>query len=319
MTSHVAIVFAAANPRSTAPLQLGEEIRRIEQQIAGSRQLLARTGSDSRHAAPLLSAAWAVRFPELLQQLSAHQPVALHFSGHGHGHDGLVLHGDDGSDSLVDSQTLKAALAEYRSHLRLVVLNACYAQVQAEALREVIDCVIGMRDEITDVGALAFSATLYGQLALGLSVGRAFRLAVAALSAESRDDAQIPVLLTRPGVDADQVFLTTAAPTPAPSASPSASPTPTPSPTPSVDDPEWKRLIASEPPARPALRKAINLLFETDADLDAFVADRRDDPRYARVYREWGSNMQRTAKINLLFTYGPPPSDLKRDLLAYAG
>lgn len=305
MTSHVAIVFAAANPRSTAQLQLGEEIRRIEQQIAGSRQLLARTGSDGRHAAPLLSAAWAVRFPELLQQLSAHQPVALHFSGHGHGHDGLVLHGDDGSDSLVDSQTLKAALAEYRSHLRLVVLNACYAQVQAEALREVIDCVIGMRDEITDVGALAFSATLYGQLALGLSVGRAFRLAVAALSAESRDDAQIPVLLTRPGVDADQVFLTTAAPTPTPNAS--------------VDDPEWKRLIASEPPARPALRKAINLLFETDADLDAFVADRRDDPRYARVYREWGSNMQRTAKINLLFTYGPPPSDLKRDLLAYAG
>ncbi|HNN93958.1 MAG TPA: CHAT domain-containing protein [Pseudomonadota bacterium] len=303
MTSYVTIVFAAANPRSTAPLQIGEEIRRIEQQIAGSRQLLARTGSDGLHAAPRLSAAWAVRFPELLQQLSAHQPVALHFSGHGHGRDGLVLHGDEGNDSLIDSQTLKAALAEYRNHLRLVVLNACYARVQAEALREVIDCVIGMRDEITDVGALAFSAALYGQLALGISVGRAFRLAVAALSAESRTDAEIPVLLTRPGVDADQVFLTTAAPTPKAS----------------DDEPEWKRIIASEPPARPALRKAINLLFETDADLDAFVADRRDDPRYARVYREWGGNMQRTAKINLLFTYGPPPSDLKRDLLAYAG
>lgn len=303
MSSQVAIVFAAANPRNTVPLQIGEEIRRIETQLAQARQLLAHTGSEGRVAQPVLHAAWAARFSDLLQQLSARQPVVLHFSGHGHGRDGLVLHAEDGVESLVDGAQLRSALAEYRATLRLVVLNACYAEVQAQALSQTIDCVIGMRDEITDQGALIFAATLYGQLALGCSVGRAFRLAQATVAVESRRDADIPVLLTRAGVEADQVFLTAT--------------TPAASPDPSL--PEWKRLLEGEAPARPALRKAINLVLETDAELDAFVGDRRHDPRYARVYREWGSNMQRTAKINLLFTYGPPPADLKRDLLDFAG
>lgn len=302
MSSQVAIVFAAANPRSSAPLQLGEEVRRIEAQLAQARQLLLRTGNESRVAHPVLHAAWAVRFSDLLQQLSARQPVALHFSGHGHGAQGLVLHAEDGMDSLVDGQKLSSALSEYRSSLRLVVLNACYAEEQAKSLCQVIDCVIGMRDAITDQGALIFSATLYGQLALGCSVGRAFRLAQAAVAVESRRDADIPVLLRKPGVDADQVLLTAVPPA---AADPSL--------------PEWRRLLAGDATTRPNLRKAINLLLETDSDLDAFVGDRRHDARYARVYREWGANMQRTAKINLLFTYGPPPADIGRDLIDFAG
>lgn len=308
MSSHVAIVFAAANPRSTAPLQIGEEIRRIETQLAQARHLLLGTGNESSVAHPLLHAAWAVRFSDLLQQLTARQPVALHFSGHGHGHEGLVLHAEQGVDSLVQGTQLAAALAEYKSTLRLVVLNACYAEVQAEALRQTIDCVIGMRDEVTDPGALVFSATLYGQLALGCSVGKAFRLAQANTAVESPRDAGIPVLLVKPGVDADQVFL-----------SPAAAPAAAPAPTPAADQPEWRRLLDSAEPTRPLLRKVLQLLFETDADLDAFVSDRRTDARYARVAREWGSNMQRTAKINLLFTYGPPPGELKRDLIEHAG
>ncbi len=69
-------------------------------------------------------------------------------------------------------------------NLRLVVLNACDTRPQAEALTEVVDCVVSMNRTITDWAAIKFAASFYGALAFGRSVQKAFDQGVARLRAE---------------------------------------------------------------------------------------------------------------------------------------
>ena len=92
-------------------------------------------------------------------------------------------------------------------NLRLVVLNACNTRPQAEALTEVVDCVVSMNRTITDRAAIKFAASFYGALGFGRSVQRAFDQGVARLSAEGIAESDTPELLVRAGVDASQVTL----------------------------------------------------------------------------------------------------------------
>lgn len=292
----IQVVLAAANPIGTTHLQLDEEVRGIENQLAESEHALA-VNSDKK-AALRLRPLWAARLTDLVRDVTAFQPAVVQFSGHGQGESGLMMAGVDGRPLSIDGRILSQVLGEFAATTRLVVLNACYSQVQASAIAAVIDCVIGMKDGITDEAARLFAASLYGQLALGSSVGRAFRLALSVMAAHCPDDAAIPCLLCRTGVDADKVFLSAARP-------------------PTAHEPEWKALLAPDSPSSTALRQAINKALPRDADLEAFVKDRKDDPRYARVQLEWGSDMQRQRKLNLLFDYGPSERELKADLYAY--
>ncbi len=92
-------------------------------------------------------------------------------------------------------------------NLRLVVLNACDTRSQAEALTEVVDCVVSMNRTITDRAAIKFAASFYGALAFGRSVQKAFEQGVARLSADVLTELGTPELLVRPGVDASRVVL----------------------------------------------------------------------------------------------------------------
>ena len=61
-------------------------------------------------------------------------------------------------------------------NLRLVVLNACNTRPQAEALTEVVDCVVSMNRTITDRAAIKFAASFYGRWRLdGRCRGRSTR------------------------------------------------------------------------------------------------------------------------------------------------
>ena len=92
-------------------------------------------------------------------------------------------------------------------NLRLVVLNACHTRAQAEALTEVVDCVVSMDRTISDRAAIKFAASFYGALAFGRSVQKAFDQGVARLRAEGIAEAGTPELLVRAGVDASRVVL----------------------------------------------------------------------------------------------------------------
>ena len=107
-------------------------------------------------------------------------------------------------------------------NLRLVVLNACHSRSQAEALTEVVDCVVSMDRTISDRAAIKFAASFYGALAFGRSVRRAFDQGLARFSAEGLAEEGAPELLVRAGVDAGRLVLVGAAPDKVPSSGPEA-------------------------------------------------------------------------------------------------
>jgi hypothetical protein len=87
------------------------------------------------------------------------------------------------------------------------VLNACYGDTQADALRGVVDCVIGMTDAIGDDAACSFAVGLYRALGNRRSVGDAFDHGVATLAAKQFPDEVLPRCRTRDGVDAYQLLI----------------------------------------------------------------------------------------------------------------
>jgi len=77
----------------------------------------------------------------------------------------------------------------------------------ADALRSVVDCVVGMRGAIGDDAARSFAVGFYRALGYRRSVGNAVAQAVAALAAKQLPDEHLPVCRTRDGVRADEVIL----------------------------------------------------------------------------------------------------------------
>jgi len=189
-------LFLAANPRSTNRLAIDEEMHEIEQKLraAEHRDVL------------VFQSAWAVRPDDLLQLLNQHQPHIVHFSGHGSG-EGLSLAGDDGRDRLVTTRALKMLFTTLKDNIRLVVLNACYSREQAQALVEIIDCVIGMKESIHDDTAIAFASSFYRAIGFGRSIQEAFEQGITLLLLEGIAEEDIPELLVKGGVDTNKVVL----------------------------------------------------------------------------------------------------------------
>lgn len=90
---------------------------------------------------------------------------------------------------------------------RVLVLNACYTDAQADELLTAIDCVIGMTGAIDDGAARSFAVAFYRALGNRRSVKDAVDHAVATLAAKQLIDEQLPRCRTRDGVSADQLVL----------------------------------------------------------------------------------------------------------------
>ena len=85
-----------------------------------------------------------------------------------------------------------------------------YSKRQAKAIVEVIDCAIGMKKDIGDDAAIVFAAAFYRKLGFGASVRKAFDEGRVALMLQGIPEDKTPELLVKRGVDANQIFLTTA-------------------------------------------------------------------------------------------------------------
>ncbi len=187
------ILFLAANPVDVVTrLRIDEEIREIGQKI--------RMGT-LRDQLELVSE-WAVRAGDLQAVLLRHQPDIVHFSGHCSPSSGIILEDEAGNRKVVSKKALADLFGILKDNLRVVVLNACYAKDQAQALTSTIDFTIGMNAAIEDRAAIVFAAHFYQSLAFGRSVEEAFKLAVNELSLEGIDLAHVPELLVRDGANA---------------------------------------------------------------------------------------------------------------------
>jgi hypothetical protein len=204
------VLFLAANPAQVPLLQLGEECRAIEDKIRAAKfrdQIRFRSR-------------WAARPDDLLQALNEDTPSVLHFSGHGAGDEGLYFQSEGGSALLVSADGLSQVMQAAGAGVMVVVLNACYSEVQAQALVAHVPCVVGMPDAIGDEAAIIYAASLYRALAFGKSVANAHQQGLAALALHSTGGQTrhvklaepplrepIPKLLIRPDTDADRVYI----------------------------------------------------------------------------------------------------------------
>jgi hypothetical protein len=195
--NNIKTLFLASNPKGTTVLKLDEEIRAISKKIRAS---------DYRDLIELVSA-WAVRPDDLIQVLNEQKPQIVHFSGHGNQKGEIILIDNNENPKPVTVIALRALFDILKGNIRIVMLNSCYSEIQAKAIIETIDCVIGMNSSIGDDAAITFAASFYRALGFGKSVKESFEQGKLSLLMEGMSEENTPQLLCKVGVDPDLLFI----------------------------------------------------------------------------------------------------------------
>jgi hypothetical protein len=120
---------------------------------------------------------------------------------------GLYFQGPDGRARVVSAAALRDTFGAAGSSVRLVILNACYSEPQADALLEHVDCVVGMAGSIYDDAARSFAIGFYGGLGERESIEAAYKQGCAAIGLEGLPHGDRPHLKARGGVNPGQVVL----------------------------------------------------------------------------------------------------------------
>ncbi|MEL6261634.1 MAG: AAA-like domain-containing protein [Cyanobacteria bacterium J06626_6] len=181
------ILILTANPKNSDKLRLDEEVREIQEGLQRSR---------SRDQFEII-AKWAVRPDDLRRALLDHEPQIVHFSGHGAGEKGLILENNAGQMKRVSGPSLARLFKLFKDKVECVLLNACYSEVQAAAIHQHVDCVIGMNQAIGDRAAIEFAVGFYDGLGAGRPYSDAFEFGVSAIDLEGIPEAATPQLKQR--------------------------------------------------------------------------------------------------------------------------
>ncbi|WP_292790298.1 CHAT domain-containing protein [Nostoc sp. NMS7] len=138
---------------------------------------------------------WAVRPDDLRRALLDYNPQIVHFCGHGAGNQGLVLENDVGEAQFLPTNALASLFKLFANRgVECVVLNAWYAELQAEAISQHINYVMGMSDEISDDAAVKFAIGFYDAVGAGWSYEDAYELGCNAIALEGIPEELTPVL-----------------------------------------------------------------------------------------------------------------------------
>lgn len=176
------LLFLSANPTSRY-LKLDRDVAVIE-------QVFARAGVNR----PMnVVQRWALTPFELRQALLEYSPQLVHFSGHG-AQQGLLLQDDSGKGQLIGGAQLASLFELFKESISCVVLCACHTKVQAQAVAEHIQYVVGMNAGIKDALAQAFCGGFYQGVAGGLTYKDAFKLGLNAIAMEAIAQQDVPVL-----------------------------------------------------------------------------------------------------------------------------
>jgi CHAT domain len=220
----IKILILTANPVNTPQLRLGEEVRSIQEGLERAKY---------RDRFQVISKQ-AVRTTDLRRALLDCNPQIVHFAGHGEisnisqadlvnrGREevlsslqsrelspisenadaswegGLVLEDEMGQAKLVGTEALAQLFSVVgNSEIECVLLNACYSEVQANAIHQSVDCVIGMNQPIGDMAAIRFSQGFYDALGSGQSYEDAYKIGCSAIELEGSSEYSTPVLKYR--------------------------------------------------------------------------------------------------------------------------
>ncbi len=184
MNSRKTILVLASSPTNEARLRLDKEMREIDE---GLRR--------SQHREKFnLQPKFAVRPDDLRRALLDFNPQIVHFCGHGSGESGLILEDDAGLAQLVPTQALANLFKRFATRgLECVVLNACYSEIQASAIAEHIDYIVGMNSTIGDDAAIKFAIGFYDELGAGWSFEDAYHGGCDAIALQGIPEENTPV------------------------------------------------------------------------------------------------------------------------------
>lgn len=188
------ILFLAANPTNMDRLQLGTEVRDIEE---GLRRSQHRDAFNFEQR-------WAVRPRDVQRAMLDVNPQIVHFSGNGQADTGLVFEDAVGKAQPVDGAALASLFALFARQVRCVVLNGCYSEGQAAAIAQHIPFVIGMNGSVEDKAKTTFSVGFYDGLGAGRDIDFAYQLGCSAIQMEGLTGHLTPTLLKQPAEQATQ-------------------------------------------------------------------------------------------------------------------
>ena len=181
------ILILAANPKNTSSLRLDQEVREIDNGLQRA----------EKRDEFVLMQTWATRPMDVRRAMLKHKPNIVHFCGHGSGEEGLAFEDESGQAKLVSTNALAEFFELFADEVECVVLNACYSEVQADAIAKYIPYVIGMKKAIGDVAALEFAVAFYDALGAGKSVEFAYKLACNAIQLAGLSEYSTPQLKSR--------------------------------------------------------------------------------------------------------------------------
>lgn len=195
--SRITLLFVAGDRGGSQrnQVQIPREFTSIQEALRG-----AENRDAFLLAPPILAAS-----RQTLVEAYRHQPVILHFAGHGDDRSlSLIL--DQGllvSQTHLLAEQLATILGTFPDRVRLCVLNTCDSARIAEHLAKtgVVEAAVGWPGRLADDVAIAFSRALYGRLGDGLGLSQAITLAC-----QSCGSPDSPILFTAEGVATDLTY-----------------------------------------------------------------------------------------------------------------
>jgi hypothetical protein len=183
----IRILFLAADPTDASRLRLGEELREIQEKLQLA-QLRERFELHQR---------MSVRPADISQALLDVQPKIVHFSGHGTTTGALCLENQVGETHPVQPHALAALFEQFAHQVNCVLLSACYAEIQAKAIAEHIEYVVGMNQAMGDRAAIAFTIGFYQALGAGCAIEQAYKLGCVQIRLQDIPEQLTPVLIKK--------------------------------------------------------------------------------------------------------------------------
>lgn len=178
------ILFLASNPSNTGRLRLDREFRAVNE---GLRRSNERSRFD-------LTARVAVTIDDLRRGLLDNLPNIVHFAGHGEGVDGILAEDEQGNANPVPNDALARLFELCAGHIECAIFNACYSEIQADAISKHIPYVIGMKSDISDEAAREFAVGFYDAIGAGKSIRESFEFGCNAIALKGIPEHLIPVL-----------------------------------------------------------------------------------------------------------------------------
>lgn len=178
------ILILTANPQNIDKRRLDAEVREIQTGLERAKK---------RDQFEIISK-WAVRPDDLRRALLDYEPQIVHFSGYGAATEGLALENELGQMQMVSTAALAKLFEVFKDKVECVLLNACYSENQAEAIRQHIDYVIGMHQAIGNRAAIEFAVGFYDALGAGRTIEDAFKLGCIAIDLQGIPESLTPVL-----------------------------------------------------------------------------------------------------------------------------